>query len=152
MAIKKNDRAKPPVEFIDAKALFAVAEAMGYGADKYAPNDWRDGGNYSADNVVRYCAATIRHVYQHLDGELADEESKLLHLAHAAASALIALGTQLRITKPTVKEEVNAKPEKTWDEKFRGWTCVEGYCKGKTFYMDDKPTCESQGCKWEPIE
>ena len=60
---------------------------MGAGAQKYSAENWRD-----VRPGARYLDAALRHIFAHSSGEVVDQETKLLHLAHAASCLLILIG------------------------------------------------------------
>lgn len=63
---------------IPVAALAAEARVYGYGATKYAPNNWRKGYAWS----LSY-SAMMRHLNAFWRGEFYDPESGQPHLAHA---------------------------------------------------------------------
>jgi len=63
---------------IPVEALAEVARVYGYGAKKYAPNNWRKGYRWSLS-----IDALLRHIAEFQKGEDIDPESGLHHLAHA---------------------------------------------------------------------
>jgi hypothetical protein len=63
-----------------------------FGAEKYTDNGWMD----VPDGEARYTDALLRHVLADLGGRSKDEESGLLHAAHAAWNALAVLDLKLR--------------------------------------------------------
>jgi hypothetical protein len=68
------------------KALKAVTAVLNYGAEKYEPRGWK------TVEPRRYQSALLRHYNDHyVMGELTDNESGLLHLAHNATNALFLL-------------------------------------------------------------
>ena len=68
------------------KALKAVTAVLNYGAEKYEPRGWK------TVEPRRYQSALLRHYNDHyIMGELTDNESGLLHLAHKATNALFLL-------------------------------------------------------------
>jgi hypothetical protein len=83
----KFDGGKPRFGLIPPVALLEVAEVMTFGAQKYAPDNWRkvEGGH------SRYVEAALRHVNAHLRGDRQDDESSLSHLSHAVASLMMAM-------------------------------------------------------------
>lgn len=93
----KLDYDKPRVDLLPVAGLFETAKVMAYGAKKYAEHGWKRGGD---DAPGRYTAAALRHILAHVDGEANDQESGLPHLAHAAASCLIALALLARKGNP----------------------------------------------------
>ena len=75
------------------RALEAVSEVSAFGASKYAWKGWvtvPDGEN-------RYSDALLRHLTYEAKGEDIDQDSGLLHAAHAAWNALARL--ELRLNK-----------------------------------------------------
>ncbi len=81
----KHDAGKPRLSKLPWDALRAVADVMAFGGQKYGWDNWR------GVEAERYVDAALRHLAKHAEGELLDEESGLLHLAHGATSALFAL-------------------------------------------------------------
>jgi len=76
-------------------ALLAVGEVGTFGADKYTDHGW-----LSVENgEERYADALYRHLAKEGLGETVDEDSELLHSAHAAWNALAKLELQLRKNK-----------------------------------------------------
>lgn len=78
---------KPPIDLVPPAGIIHTAMAMGDGARKYGPYNWRE------KNVKAciYVAAAQRHLLQWLDGEECAQDSGAHHLAHAAACAFILL-------------------------------------------------------------
>jgi hypothetical protein len=58
--------------------LWQLAKVLGFGAHKYAPNNWRKGLPRA-----RVWSAALRHIYAWARGEVFDLETGLPHLAHA---------------------------------------------------------------------
>lgn len=71
-------------DLFPARALFAVAEVLKHGADKYGVDNWR--GIPTGDHLNH----ALAHAYAHIGGD--DQE---LHLAHHACRALMALEMHL---------------------------------------------------------
>lgn len=75
---------KPPMELVPKELSLACARALGYGAAKYAPNNWRRGMRWG-----EVFGALKRHLDAWNEGEDLDAEedggSGLNHLDHAAA-------------------------------------------------------------------
>ena len=68
---------------IPVRALREVARVYGYGAQKYAPNNWRKGYPWTwAYDAMQ------RHLNSFWEGEELDPESGLPHLAHAVFHCL----------------------------------------------------------------
>ena len=74
------------------RAVAAVAEVSGFGANKYAWNGWEQ----VDDGVNRYSDAMVRHIIAEGKGEVLDPDSGLLHAAHTAWGALARLELMLR--------------------------------------------------------
>lgn len=82
----KNDQEKPDLTDIPMDAMWEMGKAFTYGQKKYKKNNFRAGML-----VSRQLAAAIRHIYQHLDGENFDKETKSMHLGNAMASIAMAI-------------------------------------------------------------
>ena len=82
----ETKKMKSRLDLLPPNATFLVGQVFAFGAQKHEPWGWSRGQFTSED----YRAALLRHSFQ-AGGEQADKESGLPHLAHAAASALIAL-------------------------------------------------------------
>lgn len=78
-------KAKAPLALLPPEALRQAAWAHSNGAAKYGPFNWRE----NKVCATTYISAMMRHLGQYLDGEDADAESGLSHLAHVIASANI---------------------------------------------------------------
>jgi hypothetical protein len=81
-AVKKDD-GKVPLDLIDPTFLTAVGTILGFGAKKYAPNNWRKGMAYS-----RVYAAVLRHLNAWWARDNNDAESGFSHLSHAACGLM----------------------------------------------------------------
>lgn len=94
----KYDGGKSRVDLIPARELLQIGDVLAFGATRYAPDNWKQ----VPDGKARYLAATLRHLYKHMSGELLDTEpypdgrpgSGLSHLAHAATSLLFLMHFQ----------------------------------------------------------
>lgn len=82
----KFDQEKPDLTDIPMDAIFEMGRAFSYGQKKYGKNNFRNGML-----VSRQLAAALRHIYQHLDGETFDKETKSMHLGNAMASIAMAI-------------------------------------------------------------
>lgn len=78
----KFDAGKLMYNLIPPEASKALAEVLTYGAKKYKPGNWKE-----CKDTDRYIAALIRHLEAHRMGELRDEESGMLHMAHVLTNA-----------------------------------------------------------------
>ena len=68
-----------------------VGKVLTFGAEKYDPHNWR-----KVDDLQnRYSSAALRHIFAHIDGEDADEETGLSHLAHAICCLMFKLEDEL---------------------------------------------------------
>lgn len=88
---KKYDSDKPRTDLLPPLALLEVAKVLGYGAEKYGPENWRKLDNLQS----RYTGAALRHLFEHMAGAWNDEESDLDHLAHAICCLLFKLEVRL---------------------------------------------------------
>lgn len=73
----KYDADKPPMALLDPPFLEGVASVLGFGANKYAAHNWRNGIQYS-----RLISAAYRHLGAINRGENVDPESGLPHAYH----------------------------------------------------------------------
>lgn len=73
----KKDAGKPRLDLIDPDAIEGLARVLGFGAEKYAPDGWRRGMQWS-----RVIAALLRHTFAIMRGEDIDSESGLPHVDH----------------------------------------------------------------------
>lgn len=87
--VLKFDTGKAPMHFIPREAAELMADALGYGAKKYASYNYMKGFNYT-----RLIDATMRHLYAYAAGEDTDPESGLNHLGHALATLAMLAYTQ----------------------------------------------------------
>ncbi len=69
-----------------------VVDVLGYGADKYAPDNWKHVDNWRE----RYFNAMQRHILAWWDGERNDHETGYHHLAHAGCCLLFLLARDLQ--------------------------------------------------------
>lgn len=95
----KFDNNKTDLTLLDRLALENIAQVMMFGAKKYDRNNWRKGLSQN-----RLCAAALRHLYAHIDGETFDNESGLLHLAHAGCCIMFAIN--MLLTKPELDDRI----------------------------------------------
>ena len=77
----KHDQGKLRYDLVPVEVEEALARVLTYGAEKYAPNNWR----YVTNGTDRYYAALRRHLAAWRMGEELDPESGLPHLSHALA-------------------------------------------------------------------
>lgn len=86
----KLDNGKAPMDLLPWKALYKVAQVLGFGKEKYEERGWYNKCE-TTDDVKRYEAALLRHYSSHKLGEKTDPESGYSHLAHLACNALFIL-------------------------------------------------------------
>jgi hypothetical protein len=86
MVATKHDNGKPRMDLLDQHALHEISRVLGYGTQKYAAHDWRQGLQYS-----RLIGAALRHLHAFNDGEDKDSESGLSHVAHAGCCIMFLL-------------------------------------------------------------
>jgi len=91
----KHDQDKPRYDLLPATAIDELAKVLTFGAEKYAPNSWQN----VEDGLERYRAALLRHTFAIQRGELYDEESGLLHSAHAMCCAAFIVELQIKNIK-----------------------------------------------------
>lgn len=96
MTAKKHDEGKPRMSLVSPKALVEVAKVMTFGEVKYGKLNYLEGDGL---NPWRLVDAALRHLNQHSAGEHLDDETDLPHLAHAAASCLMALEIIIKRSK-----------------------------------------------------
>lgn len=82
----KNDALKPRMSLIPQLAKYDVAKVMTFGEEKYEAYNWMNGFKWTLLQD-----AVDRHMTAFLCGEDNDPESGLPHLAHLAASCMMAL-------------------------------------------------------------
>jgi len=80
----KHDYGKPRPELLPAKTLLEVSAVLAFGAQKYAPDNWRK----VPDLKNRYMGAALRHLLAYQAGESKDPETGYSHLAHAICSLM----------------------------------------------------------------
>lgn len=88
---RKNDKSyvdKPGLAYVPKEAMWELGKAMSAGALKY--EDWNFKNGIA---LTRTLSAALRHIYQFLDGEDMDKETKSLHLGNAMANLSMAIDT-----------------------------------------------------------
>lgn len=75
----KYDGGKIRYGLLPPIALAETAKVLTFGAQKYAPDNWR----YVENWRERYFDAAMRHMWAYKQGEALDPETSLPHLAHA---------------------------------------------------------------------
>lgn len=81
---------KVPLNTVPPVAILYLAQALGDGAVKYGPYNWRE---YPISSSVYY-GAMLRHIFAWWDGEENAEDSGVHHLGHAMACMALLLDAQ----------------------------------------------------------
>lgn len=84
----KFDSGKVEMHLLPTDAIEEITKVLMFGANKYAPNNWKANGGFSYSRVFN---STIRHMFAWWRGEDKDPESGLSHLAHAGCCILFLL-------------------------------------------------------------
>lgn len=88
---RKDDAAKPRMDLIPPEALFALADVLTHGADKYGERNWERGMDRG-----RIVAALLRHLTAWMAGEDADPDSGMPHSAHVLTNAAFLVAHEVR--------------------------------------------------------
>jgi hypothetical protein len=81
---QKKDYGKPMWDLLPYGQLSHIVNVLTFGAEKYGPHQWQKVENAKD----RYFAAMMRHLTAWWEGERADPESGMPHLAHAGCCLL----------------------------------------------------------------
>ena len=79
---QKDDSSKNRLELIDPEFILGLGRIMTFGAQKYAPDNWKLGSD--TESINRLKGAMLRHITAYLSGEKTDPETGESHLYHAA--------------------------------------------------------------------
>lgn len=79
----KHDTGKRRLSLIEPLFIQTLGDVITFGAEKYAPNNWR-----LCEDTSRYKDALLRHIFAYLSGEFTDPETGIEHLAHAACNLM----------------------------------------------------------------
>lgn len=79
----KHDTGKRRLSLIEPLFIQTLGDVITFGAEKYAPNNWR-----LCEDTSRYKDALLRHTYAYLAGERFDPETGIEHLAHCACNLM----------------------------------------------------------------
>jgi hypothetical protein len=88
---RKDDGAKVRTDLLPPDVLLAIAAVLTVGAAKYGDRNWERGMAWS-----RCYGAALRHLFAWWQGEVADPETGLSHLAHTACCILFLLAYESR--------------------------------------------------------
>lgn len=83
----KYDTGKLRWDLLPMDCVEDVVKILTFGAEKYGPNNWQEVVPFKD----RYYAALMRHMTAWRNGEIADTESGLPHLAHAMCNIVFLL-------------------------------------------------------------
>lgn len=108
---KKAGDLKAPLHLVPTVANRQMAFALNHGAEKYGVYNWRESEGIKA---TTYIAALKRHTDQFTDGEDADDDSNLSHLAHIMATCAILLDAE-RVGKLIDDRPVVVKKAEVWE-------------------------------------
>jgi len=73
----KKDSGKNRLDLVPPEWILEIGKVLSFGIQKgYEEDSWMQ------VEAKRYKASTLRHLLAHLDGELLDPESGLMHLSH----------------------------------------------------------------------
>ena len=72
------------MELVPLEALEGIVRVLEYGANKYAPDNWKK----VPDATESYRGALLRHLTKLQAGEEFDKESGLRHVDHVATNAM----------------------------------------------------------------
>jgi len=96
--MKKYDQEKVRMGLLPFDSLKEVARVLTFGSKKYTDYGWKQVEN----GYQRYEDALLRHLTDHKNGEIYDDESKLYHLSHLACCSLMMLW---HFMNPEITEE-----------------------------------------------
>lgn len=88
---RKDDAAKPRMDLIPPEALFALADVLTHGADRYGDRNWERGMDRG-----RIVAALLRHLTAWMAGEDNDRDSGMPHSAHVLTNAAFLVAHEAR--------------------------------------------------------
>ena len=83
----KYDEGKAPIHLVPVDAIKEIAMVLGFGAEKYGANNWRD--DIDSTEWSRTYSSLQRHLMSFWNGEDLDQESGFPHLHHAATQLII---------------------------------------------------------------
>ena len=86
----KFDGGKLDYTLVPWEGMDEVVKVLEFGAKKYARDNWKKVEHAN----TRYLAAAFRHLIHHNNGEAADPETGISHLAHATCCMLFLLALE----------------------------------------------------------
>ena len=93
MEATKFDEGKAPLDLLPPELLYATAQVLAFGAQKYEAYNWSKGMKWS-----RVYAALQRHLWTWWGGDNKDEETGYSHLWHAACCIAFLIAYEIRGT------------------------------------------------------
>ena len=136
----KHDTGKPEMALIPSNVLREVGIVFTKGAEKYSPDNWRDGMRHR-----RMASAALRHIGAYLDGEDLDEEWGLHHLAHATCCIMMLYGMILDGTG--TDDRYKKKAIDTIKDGFGSeWSTTCPECKKDSMFVVRPGKCQCSNC------
>jgi len=80
---ERHNKEKLKWSLVDSDALVPMVQVLEFGANKYAPDNWKKGLP-----TLEICESLIRHLYAYMNGEDNDTESGLPHVGHIMANSM----------------------------------------------------------------
>jgi integrase len=80
----RHNEGKPQWHLVHFPSLIPLVKVLEYGAQKYAPNNWKKGAPRE-----QYLDCAMRHLAELMEGKEMDEESKQHHMGHVMANAMM---------------------------------------------------------------
>lgn len=84
----KYDQSKTDWSLVPMECIEDIAKVLEFGAQKYSPNNWREGNGFKWTRVLN---SLFRHIFAFARGEDNDPETGLSHLAHAGCNIIFLL-------------------------------------------------------------
>ena len=102
---------KPKTSLVHYKSLEPLVRVLEFGADKYGAFNWKK----PPETDTQHLESLSRHLFALMDGEEYDNESKMHHIGHIMANAMMYsyhMNNNKESDSTTVKEAITA-PEVT---------------------------------------
>ena len=126
---KKLDAGKPRWSLFPAGTLRKVLDVLEFGARKYDVDNWK----HVPDAKRRYYDAAMRHIDAWWNGEQADQETGVHHLAHATCCLLFLLAlddTEAEVDvddSKAFKDSLTATVEMPVEPSWTPWMPLSAY-------------------------
>lgn len=118
---RKSDRGKLRYDLLPVDVLEQIVRVLTAGATKYGDENWKNVEPYKD----RYYAAAMRHLVAWRQGEVADREDGLPHLAHALCCIIFILWKDMwRARTPQPMPEEGLTRKMYYDPDTREWRMV----------------------------